>query len=752
MAYYAHVPIDLGSDGDSKTLTANLYPTDSATATEEDVGTVTEIGGGMYIWEYDSVPEGFNGCVVFLESTTPQAMEKLTAPDDSVKYLIHALHGTTPENVIYVAASGGNDSNAGTDPRRPKATLASALSASSSGDTVLCLQGSHTLSGSGAKTIPAGVTVKGLGMHKTTIVISNVNGYIVPSNLSHTEDVNIDATASLIGGIVPSNASPASTFSLRRVKITADTYALWLNAGTGKQICHAWDCEFYGGIGGANISSQSATTFHELHLHNCISEGNDALQVLVSDAVSYGSIVVRGRMFAHDCTFRGFHSDENQVTGGILCGDPPGLTDRGDGQAWLRGCTIESKHSHANGVFWDLRARLAGSEIYFEDCAFNAWSIEQESGGRVFSTLLNAHDKISILQGGTKIWYANPDEDYSSSSPKGRGFYVRDGFDTIQAAIDESLYGDTVYAMPGHEGEQFEITGSITMADGVELHGLGIDRTKITYTGTGEGDSVTNPALVLAGTNRVEDLSIVDSTTNGVGGIVHPSGAGTIVLDHVKVTSKQSAITFSSTTAIAAAVENCTVKAGQYALNVEDAAHTVYLAGDHQLFDARESYGDGSMDLAALRVRNGAGVYGEAWLNALHSDAATNVHGVDAGAGCRVVLAGAIKTSNTGDEDLAIDIDSDGAACVVSVAGCNYQQSKVVTANGGRVLDDASHTLAASDVAIDKSPTPWQVVNIERGTGVLGSGTEILRQDLKDPDDGNVTAETTRVGRQVTPS
>lgn len=57
--------------------------------------------------------------------------------------------------------------------------------------------------------------------------------------------------------------------------------------------------------------------------------------------------------------------------------------------------------------------------------------------------------------------------------------------------------------------------------------------------------------------------------------------------------------------------------------------------------------------------------------------------------------------------------------------------------------------LLEADRYIDTSPTPWQLVLIKKGTGALGVGTELLRQDLQTESGGNVTSISTFVGQQV---
>jgi len=56
-----------------------------------------------------------------------------------------------------------------------------------------------------------------------------------------------------------------------------------------------------------------------------------------------------------------------------------------------------------------------------------------------------------------------------------------------------------------------------------------------------------------------------------------------------------------------------------------------------------------------------------------------------------------------------------------------------------------------ADRYIDTAPTPWQLVLVEAGTGALGVGNELLRQDLKDVAGAGLTSIATFVGQQVSP-
>jgi hypothetical protein len=56
-----------------------------------------------------------------------------------------------------------------------------------------------------------------------------------------------------------------------------------------------------------------------------------------------------------------------------------------------------------------------------------------------------------------------------------------------------------------------------------------------------------------------------------------------------------------------------------------------------------------------------------------------------------------------------------------------------------------------ADRHIDTTQTPWDLVLIKKGTGALGVGTELLRQELKDTGGANITDTNAVVGQSVTP-
>ena len=54
-----------------------------------------------------------------------------------------------------------------------------------------------------------------------------------------------------------------------------------------------------------------------------------------------------------------------------------------------------------------------------------------------------------------------------------------------------------------------------------------------------------------------------------------------------------------------------------------------------------------------------------------------------------------------------------------------------------------------ADIFIDSTTTPWEVVYIEKGTGIVGAGTELLRKKMKEIDGSNITESTKVVGQHV---
>jgi hypothetical protein len=66
----------------------------------------------------------------------------------------------------------------------------------------------------------------------------------------------------------------------------------------------------------------------------------------------------------------------------------------------------------------------------------------------------------------------------------------------------------------------------------------------------------------------------------------------------------------------------------------------------------------------------------------------------------------------------------------------------------GVQLDGITSDIEA-DLFIDSTTTPWELVYIEKGTGVIGVGTELLRKSMKEIDGSNITESTKVVGQHV---
>jgi hypothetical protein len=64
---------------------------------------------------------------------------------------------------------------------------------------------------------------------------------------------------------------------------------------------------------------------------------------------------------------------------------------------------------------------------------------------------------------------------------------------------------------------------------------------------------------------------------------------------------------------------------------------------------------------------------------------------------------------------------------------------------------DLVRRILEADRYIDTTTTPWQLVLVEQGTGALGVGRELLRQNLKDEDGEDVEDITTFLGQMVSP-
>lgn len=98
----------------------------------------------------------------------------------------------------YVAASGGNDSNSGLDKANPKATVASAYSAATYGDTIWMLSGTYADDGTNPFLTIAkdGITLRGDGSTQTIINCTAFDGGLFLNGDHVTvRDIKVNATA-----------------------------------------------------------------------------------------------------------------------------------------------------------------------------------------------------------------------------------------------------------------------------------------------------------------------------------------------------------------------------------------------------------------------------------------------------------------------------------------------------------------------------------------------------------------------------
>lgn len=108
-----------------------------------------------------------------------------------------------------------------------------------------------------------------------------------------------------------------------------------------------------------------------------------------------------------------------------------------------------------------------------------------------------------------------------------------------------------------------------------------------------------------------------------------------------------------------------------------------------------------------------------------------------------------------------LGINASGHVSRVTLADTVTTNTDMRGTDGALLADnyDAPANSAISDIRnileadsyIDTSPATWQRVLIQSGTGDLDSGTEILRQDLRDVAGDGITATTTVIGQVVAP-
>lgn len=151
--------------------------------------------------------------------------------------------------------------------------------------------------------------------------------------------------------------------------------------------------------------------------------------------------------------------------------------------------------------------------------------------------------------------------------------------------------------------------------------------------------------------------------------------------------------------------------------------------------------------LTEIRQRGDA-----AWLTADTSslstfDASTDRVDVEAVAGTTITgpndLKADVSSLSTFDPSTtAVNVDQVNGVAVTGVDEFKADVSLLATAANQTILRD----LLEADRYIDTSTTPWNLVLIKKGTGGLTTGTELLRQELKDTTNANITDTTLVIG------
>ena len=99
-----------------------------------------------------------------------------------------------------------------------------------------------------------------------------------------------------------------------------------------------------------------------------------------------------------------------------------------------------------------------------------------------------------------------------------------------------------------------------------------------------------------------------------------------------------------------------------------------------------------------------------------------------------------------------VDFDPDDAVrmglTALPNAAADAAGGLAISDDGGLDLDSLVDMLFA-DKYVDTSVTPWDMVYMLKGTGGIGVGTELLRQNLKDVSGVDLTATTTVIGQAV---
>lgn len=337
---------------------------------------------------------------------------------------------------------------------------------------------------------------------------------------------------------------------------------------------------------------------------------------------------------------------------------------------------------------WDVLSKWTGSLIVAgTGCAFTPASVETYYG-EFESREDNIEHKLGILQGSESghISYASTRPFESLSRPYGRGWTARHGYSTIANAVLEATAGTPVYLSSPER--PFEITAAVSLPDKIDVHGHK-NKTKVIFTGSGGAD--TTGFFSVTARSLIEDIWLDDQTSGGVSGVVVPSGAGRVVLDHVVATIDFDGLHCSSSTASVATVENCRFVAGQHGAYFAGAAHLGYYVGEHP-------YVSGST----------SGIY--------------------AAAGTKVKAAHGIITGTTDD------LYATGSGTVIYATESNYDSTNTTEASSGQIYAYEQVADTILDSAIE---TNWSLRKIIRLVASLmfgkssgytsGSGTAVYR-------------------------
>ncbi|MCR4338510.1 MAG: hypothetical protein NUW01_01340 [Gemmatimonadaceae bacterium] len=147
----------LGTDADTSPISAMLGGTAGITT----IPAAAVPGDGVNVFELLRMIWA-NQCGTAANENGITTFPPVAAPANNVS-MAEVLHGAYSRNiaginplgiVVFVAASGGSDSNAGTSPTLPKATIAAAITAAGAGGTVVLGPGTHAVDVSVAALTP----------------------------------------------------------------------------------------------------------------------------------------------------------------------------------------------------------------------------------------------------------------------------------------------------------------------------------------------------------------------------------------------------------------------------------------------------------------------------------------------------------------------------------------------------------------------------------------------------------------------